>query len=624
MRAMRQHRRGFVSGWLLPVLSVLVALTLAHAAWPLTASAQDEPRWQHAIAMHGEPELASGFAHLPYVNPLAPRGGRVILGQQGTFDSLNPYVVRGVAPDLVPRYILQSLLHRSADEPFSAYGLLAEAVQMPEDRRWISFRIHMNARFSDGVPVTADDVKFSYEMLKTKGKPFHRSSLGRVTDLKIIDIHTIRFELGEGQDRELPLIIGLMPVFAKHATDPERFAETSFTAPLGSGPYLVSDMKPGESIALARRNDYWAEDHPHSRGQFNFDEIRTDFYRDSNALFEAFKAGLYDIRIESDPTRWATGYDIPAVREGRIIRETVKLNSPKGMSGLVFNTRRAAFADIRVREALSYLFDFKWVNANLFYGSYRRGDSFFADSELSSQGVPATAAERQLLAPFTGAASPDVMEGHWSPPSTDGSGRDRELARRAIALLAEAGFTVQGGVMRAHHGGAPLAFEITVSSRQQERLALNYAQSLARIGVTANVRLIDDVQYWRRLANFDFDMVQWLWPVSSSPGNEQSNRWGAQAAERPGSLNYAGAKSPAIDAMISAMLAARARADFVSAVRALDRVLVSGHYVVPLFYVPQLWLARSREIRAPERRAAFAFTPEALWRQPVARAATAP
>lgn len=603
------------------ILAAALASAAPNAALGADGAAPPVP-WRHAIAMHGEPALPPGFAHMPHVNPAAPRGGRLVQAQQGTFDSLNPFVVRGVAPDLVPRYVLQSLLHRSPDEPFTAYGLLAEAVQLPEDRRWVAFRLDPRARFSDGAPVTPEDVKFSFEMLRTKGKPFHRSALGRVTGVST-DAGTIRFELGEGTDRELPLIIGLMPIFARHATDPERFAETSFAPPLGSGPYAVSEVKPGESITLTRRPDYWGWEHPLARGQFNFDEIRTDFYRDSNALFEAFKAGLYDYRIESDPTRWATGYDFPAMRDGRVVREQLRLNSPKGMSGLVFNTRRPQFQDPRVREALSFLFDFRWINANLFHGSYRRGDSFFADSELSAQGRPADEREKALLAPYPAAVRADVLSGQWSPPQTDGSGRDRQLARRAIALLGDAGFALRDGVMRNKATGAPLAFEITVSSRQQERLALNYAQSLTRIGVNADVRLIDDVQYWRRLAAFDFDMIQWLWPVSASPGNEQANRWGSSAADRQGSLNYAGAKSPAIDAMIAAMLAARTREDFVAAVRALDRVLLSGQYVVPLFYVPHLWLARSRDIRLPERRAAFAFTPEALWREAPAKAAAA-
>jgi peptide/nickel transport system substrate-binding protein len=606
---------------------LMAALALAGACIALPGAPQAQEAvaplpWRHGVSMHGEPALAPGFSHMPHANPDAPAGGRLVQAQQGTFDSLNPFVVRGVAPDLVPRYVLQSLLHRSPDEPFTAYGLLAEAVQMPEDRRWVAFRIDPRARFADGTPVTSEDVKFSYEMLRTKGKPFHRGALGRVTGVSTPDAATIRFELGDGQDRELPLIVGMMPVFARHATDAEKFAETSFTPPLGSGPYSVSEVKPGESITLTRRGDYWANDLPMTRGQFNFAEIRTDFYRDSNALFEAFKAGLYDYRIEPDPTRWATGYDFPAMRDGRVVREQLKLSSPKGMSGLVFNTRRAMFQDARVREALSFMFDFRWINTNLFHGSYRRGDSFFADSELSSHGRAADEREKALLAPFPGAVRDDILAGRWSPPQTDGSGRDRQLARRAIALLGEAGFALRDGVMRNKTTGSPLSFEITVSSRQQERLALNYAQSLARIGVNADVRLIDDVQYWRRLASFDFDMIQWLWPVSASPGNEQSNRWGTAAADRQGALNYAGAKSPAIDAMIAAMLGARTRGEFVSAVRSLDRVLLSGHYVVPLFYVPNLWLARHRDIRLPDRRAAFAFTPETLWRDRSAKAAS--
>ncbi|WP_332685238.1 extracellular solute-binding protein [Bosea sp. (in: a-proteobacteria)] len=570
--------------------------------------------------MHGEPALPKGFTHLPYADPEAPKGGRIIFGLQGTFDSLNPLVVLGVAPDAVPRYVQQSLLFRSADEPFTAYGLLARRVELNPERTRLVFEIDPRARFSDGQPVTADDVIFTYEMLKTKGKPFHRSSLARVTKAEAPSPGTVVFELGDGSNRELPLVIGAMPIFARHATDAEKFGETSFKPALGSGPYRVEEVKPGEMLVLKRRKDFWAEDHPLTRGLFNVDEIRYDFYRDSNALFEAFKAGLYDVRLESDPTRWMTGYDVPAVREGRIVRDTLRFRTPKGMTGLVFNTRRPAFSDVRVREALAILFDFEWVNRNLFYGVYKRADSYFADSELSAQGVPADAREKALLAAFPGAVRDDILAGSWAPSSTDGSGRDRDQARRALDLLEAAGYELRDGELRKRGDGTPFSFEITVTNRPQERLALNYAKSLGRLGIAVSVRLIDDVQYWRRLSAFDFDMIQWTWPASASPGNEQVGRWHSANAERKGALNYAGVRSPAVDATLKTLLAAESREDFTAAVRTLDRLLLSGFYVVPLYYLPETWLARSRDVVLPARRPAYFLSNETLARAPSAPA----
>lgn len=571
----------------------------------------------HAIAMHGEPALAPGFAHLPYADPAAPRGGRITFGIQGTFDSLNPLVVLGVAPDAVPKYVQQSLLFRSADEPFTAYGLLASKVELNAERTRLAFEIDPRATFSDGAPVTAEDVLFTVEMLKTKGKPFHRSSLSRITKASAPSPKRVEFELGDGSNRELPLVIGSLPIFAKHATNAETFGDTSFKPALGSGPYLVSEVRPGESLTLKRRKDFWAEDLPLMRGLFNAEELRYDFYRDSNALFEAFKAGLYDVRLEGDPTRWMSGYDIPAVHDGRIVRHTLHFDTPKGMTGLVFNTRRPIFADIRVREALGLLFDFEWVNRNLFYGVYRRAGSFFSDSGLSALGVPADAREKALLAPFPGSVREDILSGAWKPAESDGSGRDRELARKALELLKAAGYALQEGALR-NVAGEPFTFEITVTSRPQERLALNYAQSLSRLGITANVRLIDDVQYWRRLSSFDFDMIQWTWPASASPGNEQIGRWGAANAERKGSLNYAGVKSPAVDAALQGLLAARAREDFVAAARTLDRLLISGFYVVPLYYLPDTWLALSRGVVMAGRQPAYFLSNETLARLPAA------
>ena len=558
-----------------------------------------EPSERHGIAMHGEPALPPGFAHLPYANPVAPKGGRIAIGIPGTFDSLNPMVVIGVAPDAVPRYVQQSLLARALDEPFTGYGLLARSVEMPEDRSFVLFRLDPRARFSDGRPVTAADVRFTFELLREHGKPFHRSSLAGVKAVETPDELTIRFDLSGSDDRELPLIIGRLPIYPAHATDRSRFPSPTLQAPIGSGPYRVTDVRPGERIVLTRRRDWWAEDHPLTRGLFNFDEIRYEFHRDGNTLFEAFKAGLTDVHFETDPARWERGYDVPAVRKGRIRREAIPLRTPKGMGGFVFNTRRPLIADPRVREALGLVLDFPWINRNLFHGLVRRTGSYFDKSELSARWVAADERERALLAPFPDAIRPDILEGHYAPFETDGSGRDRDAARRALALLAEAGWVLENDRLIRRETGEPFAFEMLVQSAQQERLALHFASALRRLGVTMRVRQVDNVQYWRRLAAFDFDMIQWTWPVSSSPGTEQRNRWSSGAADRPGSLNFAGVRSPAADRMIDAMLAARSREDFVSVVRAFDRVLLSGFYVVPLFHAPDQWIAYDAGLKRP-------------------------
>ncbi|MGO4570851.1 extracellular solute-binding protein [Microvirga sp. 2TAF3] len=571
---------------------------------------------RHGIAMHGEPALASDFKHLPYADPDAPKGGRIVLALQGTFDSLNPLIVLGVAPDAVPRYVLQSLMMRSLDEPFTVYGLVARSAEMPDDRSSIAFNLDPRARFSDGHPLTAEDVRFTFELLRKNGKPFHRSSFGQVKAVEVENPHRIRFDLSGSNDRELPLIIATMPILAAHATSPDTFANTTLTPPVGSGPYAITEVKPGERVVLTRRADYWGNDLPITHGLYNFDEIRYDFYRDANTLFEAFKAGLYDYRLEGDPSRWATGYDFPAVKDGRVTLETLPIRTPKGMSGFVFNTRRPVFADPRVREALGYLFDFDWVNRNLYFSLLTRSDSYFAGSDLSSSGKPASEQEQALLAPFPDAVRKDILEGRWTPPSSNGSGRDRKSARQALALLSQAGWSLEGNILREKGTGEPFVFEMLVNSRQQERLALNFSQSLSRIGVTAKVRLVDDVQYWRRLSNFDFDMVQWTWPASASPGNEQRNRWGSAAAQRGGSLNYSGASSPAIDRMIDAMLEAKSREDFVAAVRALDRVLISGFYVVPLFYLGDQWLAYHSDLKHPEKTPLLGTSIDPWWRQP--------
>jgi peptide/nickel transport system substrate-binding protein len=575
-----------------------------------------ESAGRHAIAVHGEPMLPAGFAHFPYANPAAPQGGRLTLGLVGGFDSLNPFIVKGIAPPQIRGYVVESLMVRGYDEPFTLYGLLAESVQTDAARSYVTFTLDPRARFSDGTPVTPADVLFSWQLLRDKGRPTHRTYYSKVVKAEAVGARGVRFTFADGGDRELALILGLMPVLARHAIDPETFDETSFVAPLGSGPYRIAAVRPGERLSFKRNPDYWGRALGVNRGLWNFDEIRFDFYRDANTHFEAFKRGLYDVRAESDPGRWEQAYDFPAARDGRIVKETFSNGLPKEMAALVFNTRRPLFADMRVREALGLLFDFEWINHNFFFDQYRRTDSYFAGSELSSAGRPADETERALLAPFPGVVRPDILAGKWSPAASDGSGRDREQLKAALALLAQAGWTLEDGTLRERASGRPFAFEIMVTSKDHERLALAYARDLRRAGIAPAIRLVDAAQFERRRDSFDFDMFPNVWAASLSPGNEQSVYWGAAAADQPGSRNYMGAREPAIDAMIAALLAAPDRPRFVAAVRALDRVLLSGFYGVPLFHLPSQWVARSREIGRPQSTSLFGYLPETWWREP--------
>ena len=596
---------------LLPILLILAAF-VATAASSGATRAGEPPTY--AIAMHGAPALGPGFAHLPYVDPDAPKGGRLDLAYLGAFDSLNPYNVKALstAQGLVGN-VYQSLMMRSADEPFTLYGLIARSIETDDARDFIAFHIDPAAHFSDGAKITAADVVFTFDLLRTKGLPSQRAAYALVKSVTTPDEMTVRFDLSGANDRELPLILALMPVLSRAHTDAEHFEDQTLQIPVASGPYRVEEVTPGQRLVLRRDPNYWARDLPITRGLYNFDEIRIDYYRDASAMFEAFKAGLYDFRVEDDPTRWLTGYDFSAARDGRILKAAIPYGLPKGMSGFAFNTRRAIFADVRVREALATMFDFEWIDANLYDSVYKRSRSFFDDSELSSAGRPASPLERALLAPFPGAVRQDILEGRWAPPVSDGSGRDRTLARRALDLLGQAGYALRGGAL-SNARGEPLAFEILVKTRQEERLALAYSQSLARIGVGANVRLVDEVQYQRRRARFDFDMMIGSWIASPSPGNEQRGRWSSPAATMEGSYNICGAASPAIDAMIAAVVAARGHDDFVAAVRALDRVLLSGFYIVPLFYAPDQWIAYSSALGRPDKTPLFGVAINSWWR----------
>jgi len=586
-------------------------LAAAVALWALTAAAGAEEA-AHGIAMHGRPALAADFPHLPYADPSAPKGGRMTLGWPGSFDSLNPFTYRGVYPPGLREFVYESLLTRNLAEPFSLYGLVAESVETPHDRSSATFRLRPNARFSDGRPLGAADVAFSLELLRERGLPNQRSYYAKVRAVETPDERTVRFLFADGTDRELPLIIGLMPILPKHATDPATFEQTTLKPPVASGPYTVGAVEPGSSITYRRNPEYWGRDLPVNRGRFNPDEIRYDYFRDANALFEAFKRGLVDVRFEDDATRWIEGYDFPAAREGAVVKEALEAAVPKGLSAFVFNTRRPLFADRRVREALVLLFDFAWANQVLYRGAYERTESYFQSSELSALGIPASAAERALLAPFPAAVLPEVMEGRFRLPAADAGGRNREGVRRALALLRAAGYSVEGGALK-DASGAPFAFEILVQTREHERLALNYAGSLKRAGIAVTIRQVDATQFEQRRKTFDFDMLPFFWGASLSPGNEQANRWSSAAAMTEGSFNLPGVSEPAADAMIAALLAARDRDGFVAAVRALDRVLMSGSYVLPLFHRPAEWVARWTRIAHPTPRPLTGYALDTWW-----------
>lgn len=582
----------------------LLMLAVCFSLLPVTRAAA-EPLT--GIAMHGEPSLPAGFKHLPYVNPDAPKGGRITIGLQGTFDSLNPYNVKaGSAVQGLTGTVVQSLMARSMDEPFTLYGLIADTIDTDESRSYVTFHLNPAARFSNGRQITAIDVQFTFDLLRQKGRPQHRSAFSQVKGVSVKDDQTITFDLSGLGDRELPLIIGLMPVLSSQNVDVSRFEEASLEAPLGSGPYSVGEIKPGESFVLKRNPQFWAKDHPTQKGLYNFDEIRIEYFRDANSLFEAFKGGLIDYREETNSTRWLTGYDIPPMQDGRLKRESLPLGGPKGMLGFAFNTRRPLFQEEKIREALGLMFDFEWINANLFGGLYRRTNSFFAESELSSYGRPASQKERELIVAHSGQVREDILNGTYGPPVSDGSGRDRPLAQRAVTLFHDSGYEIHNGDMVHKGNGQRFEFEILVTDRNQERLALNFSDSLRRIGVQARVRVVDEVQYQRRRQKFDFDMMMGTWLASASPGNEQRARWGSASANQDSSFNLAGVQSTAIDHLIDEIVGAKSREAFVTSVRAYDRLLLSGFYIIPLYHSSEQWIAYNARFEHPSRLALYA------------------
>jgi peptide/nickel transport system substrate-binding protein len=593
----------------LAVCSAAVIATVAALVTPLSAQPQ------HAIAMHGTPAMPPGFTQMPYVNPDAPKGGRLVQGLLGTFDSLNPFIVRGIAVQQVRNYVVESLMARGQDEPFTLYGLLAERLETDEARSFVIFHLNPLARFSDGRPVTAEDVLFSWQLLRDRGRPNYRTYYSKVARGEAIDARTVRFEFKDSGDRELPLILGLMPILPQHAVDPETFEQTSMAPPIGSGPYRITEVRPGASVKLMRDPDYWGRDLPINRGLWNFDEVRLDYFREANAQFEAFTRGLYDVRIEHEPLRWHESYDFTAVKDGRVVRDVVRSGLPQPSEYLVFNTRRPLFADVRVRRALTLLLDFEWINRTYFFGLYRRSPGYFPGSELSAYRREADAGERTLLGRYAATIPEAILDGSYRLPVTDGSGRDRDTLRIALGLLREAGYRLDGTVLR-NAAGAPFRFELLVSTRDRERIALAFARDLRRAGIGVSVRVVDAVQFDQRRIAFEFDMIQNRWDQSLSPGNEQAFYWGSAAADAQGSRNYMGVRDSGVDAMIEAMLAARDRSGLVAADRALDRLLMAGAYAIPVYNVAEQWIARWNRIARPSVDALAGTLPETWWANP--------
>lgn len=582
----------------------LFALFLALLAAPALAAPRSD-----AIAMYGDPALAADADHLPYANPGAPKGGRINQVFTGSFDGLNPFIVKGQVADGVRELVYESLMARSMDEPFTLYGLLARSVETTPERDRVTFRLRNDARFSDNVPVTIDDVLFSFKTLRDQGRPNHRAYYSKVIAVErpAPDAVTFIFDPAE-HDRELPLILGLMPILPKHVFAGRPFTETDAMTPVGSGPYMVAANEPGRDILYRRNPNYWGKDLWLNRGRFNADEIRYDYMRDEASAFATLKSGLADIWLERDATRWVTGYDFPALKEGRVVRETLPNGRASGMIGFAFNLRRPLFQDLRVRRALIELFDERWADEMLFEGKLEPIESHFTNTPLAASG-PASPEELKLLAPYPGAVPAEALAQGWRSPGTDPGSTPRQRKKNALKLLEGAGYTLQDGRLVRTADGAPFTFDILVSAKADERMALAYAAMLKEAGITVRVQSVDSAQMERRRNVFDFDMTPFRWDGTLSPGNEQAFRWGSAAADAEGSYNVAGVKNPAIDAIISALTASRTPDELVTAAHALDRTLMGNAYVVPLFYHPSDWLAYSARLGHPGKQPLWGFDP---------------
>ncbi|AJE21276.1 extracellular solute-binding protein [Azotobacter chroococcum] len=547
----------------------------------LAGLAQAAP--QHALTLYGEaPKYPADYRHFDYVEPAAPKGGALRQAGFGSFDSLNPFINKGVAADEIG-LVYDTLTRHGLDEPFSEYGLLAEKIERAPDNSWVRFHLRPEARFHDGHPVTAEDVVFSFETLMKDGAPMYRAYYADVSQAVAEDERRVRFDFKHAGNRELPLILGQLAVLPKHWWASRDFTKSGLEPPLGSGPYRIANVQAGRSIRYERVKDWWGKDLPANRGFYNFDAVQIDYYRDNTVALEALKAGQFDYWLETSAKNWATAYDVPAVKNGQLVKEEIANNNPTGMQGFIFNIRRPLFQDRRVREALALLFDFEWTNRQLFNGAYTRTRSYFDNSELASRGLP-DEAELKILEPLRAQIPPEVFNNEFRPPVSDGSGIIRDQQRRAYQLLQEAGWRVEGDRML-DAGGQPVRIEFLLAQADFERILLPYKRNLADLGINLEIRRVDVSQYINRLRSRDFDMMVSGFSQSNSPGNEQREYWHSVSADNPGSRNFIGLKDQAIDRLVDSLVQADTRDRLISHTRALDRVLLWGHYVVPNWHI---------------------------------------
>ncbi len=581
------------------------------AAAFVCAPASAEPR--HGLSLFGDLKYPPNFTHFDYVNPDAPKGGTIRYAAIGTFDTLNLFQLKG-NKEGAEGLIFDTLMSSADDEPSSEYGLVAESADIAPDHRSVIYTIRPEARFHDGSKIAPEDVIWTFDTLKAKGHPHYRLYYADVLKAEKVGERGVKFTFRNGENRELPTIVGELPVLSKAYWAGRDFEKTTLDPPLGSGPYKILSVDPGRSITYQRVPDYWGRDLPVNRGRFNFDTIRYDYYRDTSIAIEAFKAGEYDIRAENVAKNWATAYDSPALTAGLFKKEEIPNKLPQGMQGFGFNTRRTIFQDPRVREAITDLFDFEWANKNLFFGAYTRSNSYFSNSEFAATGTPSPE-ELKLLEPWKGQIPDQVFGPAYLPPKTDGSGNIRDNLRAALKLFAEAGWSVKDGKL-VNDKDAPFTFEFLLDQPEFERVVLPFAQNIARLGATMNVRTVDPAQYENRMRKFDFDMAVVGLGESLSPGNEQRDYWTSPSADEPGGLNVMGIKSKAVDALVDLIIGAPDRASLVTRTRALDRVLGWGHYVVPNWYLSYFRVASWDKFARPKINPPYALGINTWWIDP--------
>ncbi len=582
--------------------SLVLALLLLTVS-PAAALASEA---RHAFALHGEPKYPADYTHFEYTNPNAPKGGTLNLSAIGTFDTLNPFIVKGVPAGgfaiLGQMFLYDALMEQSYDEPFSMYGLIAESVELADDNSWVAFNLNPAAKWADGKPITADDVIWTFDTLMKDGSPFYKAYYGDVKETVAENERRVKFVFTNGENKELPLILSQLTVLPKHYwTQPGKiFAQTTLEPPLGSGPYKIGKVVAGRSIQYVRDENYWGKDLTVNKGRFNFDTIEYTYFRDSNVALEAFFGGQFDVIQESVAKLWATAYDAPAIKDGRVIKQEIPNTRPSGMQGFIYNIRKPVFQDAKVREALAYAFDFDWSNKQFAYGAYTRTDSYFENSPLASSGLP-QGRELEILEKYRGQIPDEVFTTEYKPPKTDGSGNNRANMKKAADLLEAAGYKLGKDGIRVNDKGVRLSFEIIDSNPAFERWTMPFIQNLKKIGVAATYRVVDDAQYTNRMQNFDFDVTTMVIAQSDSPGNEQRDFWSSVKADMPGSRNYIGIKSPVVDELIELIINAPDRTELEIRCRALDRVLLWNHYVIPHWHFGAWRIAWWKKLQRPEK-----------------------